>query len=136
MAYVRQRRYADAEPLEKRALSIWEKVYGPRHARVARGLDNLAWLYGHQKRYAEAERSPYVKQLFLRVAPGDRVVFPSNNVEKCGNIISQAPARASRHRNAFSCSPGANVPLAKRCLGPVNSTVCVEDAPSAIAAMT
>ena len=41
-----------------------------------------------------AERLPYVKQLFLRVAPGDRVVFPTNNVEKCGNAISQAPTRA------------------------------------------
>jgi biotin carboxylase len=42
---------------------------------------------------AEAERRPYIKQLFLRAAPGDGVVFPSNNVEKCGNIISQAPTR-------------------------------------------
>ena len=41
----------------------------------------------------EAERTPYVKQLFLRAAPGERVVFPSNNVEKCGNVISQAPTR-------------------------------------------
>jgi biotin carboxylase len=41
----------------------------------------------------EAERMPYIKQLFLRVAPGDRVVFPANNVEKCGNVISQAPTR-------------------------------------------
>jgi biotin carboxylase len=43
--------------------------------------------------YAEAERMPYVKRLFLRAAPGDRVVFPSNNVEKCGNVISQGPTR-------------------------------------------
>jgi biotin carboxylase len=41
----------------------------------------------------EAERLPYVKQLFLRASPGDRVVFPSNNVQKCGNAISQAPTR-------------------------------------------
>jgi biotin carboxylase len=41
----------------------------------------------------EAERMPYVKQIFLRAAPGDRVVFPSNNVQKCGNVISQAPTR-------------------------------------------
>jgi biotin carboxylase len=40
-----------------------------------------------------AEREPYVKNLFLRVSPGDKVVFPSNNVEKCGNVISQAPTR-------------------------------------------
>ncbi len=41
----------------------------------------------------EAERAPFVKKLFLRVGPGDRVVFPTNNVEKCGNLISQAPTR-------------------------------------------
>jgi biotin carboxylase len=41
----------------------------------------------------EAECGPYIKQLFLRASPGDRVVFPSNNVEKCGNLISQAPDR-------------------------------------------
>jgi len=40
-----------------------------------------------------AERAPYIKKLFLRAAPGDRVVFPSNNVEKCGNAISQAACR-------------------------------------------
>ena len=41
----------------------------------------------------EAERTPYVKQLFLRTGPGDKVVFPSNNIQKCGNLISQAPTR-------------------------------------------
>lgn len=39
----------------------------------------------------EARNSPYIKDLFLRCAPGDEVVFPSNNVEKCGNLIAQAP---------------------------------------------
>jgi hypothetical protein len=43
----------------------------------------------------EAERMPYVKKLFYRASQGDEVVFPSNNVEKCGNVISQAPDRAS-----------------------------------------
>jgi biotin carboxylase len=41
----------------------------------------------------EAERLPYVKNLFLRAEAGNRVVFPMNNVEKCGNVISQAPDR-------------------------------------------
>jgi biotin carboxylase len=43
----------------------------------------------------DAERMPYIKQLFLRASAGDRVVFPSNNVEKCGNVISQAPERGA-----------------------------------------
>ncbi len=51
----------------------------------------------------EAERAPYVKKLFLRALPGDKVVFPSNNVEKCGNVISQAPDR----RAAVMAAEGA-----------------------------
>ncbi|MDR2632978.1 MAG: ATP-grasp domain-containing protein [Treponema sp.] len=35
----------------------------------------------------------YVKDLFLRIAPGSRVRFPENNVSKCGNSISAAPTR-------------------------------------------
>lgn len=42
----------------------------------------------------EAETIPYVKNVFPRTAPGDAVCFPSNNVEKCGNVISQAPTRS------------------------------------------
>ncbi len=49
----------------------------------------VAWVEGR----ADAERLPYIKQLFFRVAAGDRVVFPTNNIEKCGNAISQAPSR-------------------------------------------
>jgi len=44
----------------------------------------------------DAARSrPFVKDLFIRIAKGDRVDFPKNNVSKCGNIISAAPDRAS-----------------------------------------
>ncbi len=42
----------------------------------------------------EAETVPYVKNVFPRSKEGDVVVFPSNNVEKCGNVISQAPTRS------------------------------------------
>jgi biotin carboxylase len=31
-----------------------------------------------------------VAELFLRIAPGNAVVFPSNNVEKCGNVLTIA----------------------------------------------
>ncbi len=34
-----------------------------------------------------------VKDLFLRVQVGDKVVFPINNVEKCGNVITLAKSR-------------------------------------------
>jgi tetratricopeptide (TPR) repeat protein len=48
-------RYADAEPLYKRALAIWEKALGPDHPDVAQSLNNLADLYSAQGRYADAE---------------------------------------------------------------------------------
>ncbi|HEY9592883.1 MAG TPA: ATP-grasp domain-containing protein [Spirochaetia bacterium] len=42
----------------------------------------------------EARRLPGVVEVFMRVKPGDEVVFPSNNVEKCGNVIAVADTRA------------------------------------------
>jgi biotin carboxylase len=60
----------------------------------------------------EAERTPYVKQLFLRVSVGDRVVFPTNNVEKCGNVISQAPSREEAVRAAVSAAGAMRLRLA------------------------
>ena len=53
--YLAQGRYAEAEPLHKRALAIREKALGPDHADVAQSLNNLAALYVAQGRYAEAE---------------------------------------------------------------------------------
>ena len=53
--YHDQGRYADAEPLFKRALTIREKALGPDHPDVATTLNNLAELYHDQGRYADAE---------------------------------------------------------------------------------
>jgi biotin carboxylase len=41
----------------------------------------------------EARRMEYVTDVFCRVKPGDTVVFPTNNVSKCGNVIACAPTR-------------------------------------------
>jgi tetratricopeptide (TPR) repeat protein len=48
-------RYADADPLYKRALATWKKALGPDHRDVAQSLNNLADLYLAQGRYADAE---------------------------------------------------------------------------------
>ena len=53
--YVDLGRYADAEPLLKRALAIWEKALGSDHPDVALSLNNLAVLYSNQGRYVDAE---------------------------------------------------------------------------------
>src|SRR5262249_38945600 len=48
-------RYAQAEPLAKRALAIREKVLGPDNPRVTESLDDLGLLYQSQGRYRAAE---------------------------------------------------------------------------------
>ena len=53
--YKEEGRYADAEPLYKRALATWKKARGPDHPDVAQSLNNLADLYSAQGRYADAE---------------------------------------------------------------------------------
>ena len=40
-----------------------------------------------------ARAEPFVKDVFPRAGAGDTVVFPQNNVEKCGNVLSAAPSR-------------------------------------------
>ena len=50
-----QGRYAEAEPLLRRALAIDEKALGPEHPDTAATLNSLAELYNKQGRYAEAE---------------------------------------------------------------------------------
>ena len=48
-------RLAEAEPLYRRALAIFEKSHGPEHPNVASGLNNLAELLRATNRLAEAE---------------------------------------------------------------------------------
>ncbi len=40
-----------------------------------------------------ASRESGVREVFLRVKSGSRVVFPTNNVEKCGNLITACSSR-------------------------------------------
>jgi tetratricopeptide (TPR) repeat protein len=53
--YGSQLKYADAEPLYQRVLTIREKALGPTHPDVAKTLYKLARLYQAQDKYAEAE---------------------------------------------------------------------------------
>jgi tetratricopeptide (TPR) repeat protein len=48
-------RYAEAEPLLRRALAIWDRVLGPDHSDVAGSLNNLAAILVALGRPAEAE---------------------------------------------------------------------------------
>jgi len=55
LVYDNQGKYAEAEPLYKRALVIAEKALGPEHPHVAQSLNNLGGLFATQGKYAEAE---------------------------------------------------------------------------------
>ena len=68
--YFRQGRYAEAEPLFKRAQEIWERALGADHPAVAVAQGNLAILYEAQGRYADAE------PLLKRVLEIDRKAGP------------------------------------------------------------
>lgn len=51
-----------------------------------------------------ARAAPFVKDVFPRAGVGDTVVFPRNNVEKCGNVLSAAPTRAEAvHASEAAC---------------------------------
>ena len=50
-----QGNYAQAEPLMKRSLAIWEQVLGPLHPHTASSLNNLAALYYARGNYEQAE---------------------------------------------------------------------------------
>ncbi|MEZ5354768.1 MAG: tetratricopeptide repeat protein [Bryobacteraceae bacterium] len=47
---------AEAEPLLRRAIAIWEERLGPRHPNVARGLENLGDLFAAQGKSSGAEK--------------------------------------------------------------------------------
>ena len=54
--YLNERaRYAEAEPMYRRALEIYELQLGPTHPDTARSLNNLAALYDTQGKFADAE---------------------------------------------------------------------------------
>jgi biotin carboxylase len=55
-------------------------------------------IYGVDK----ARSLPHVNDLFLRIAKGDKVSFPENNVTKCGNIIASAQDRDTAMQAAES----------------------------------
>ena len=54
--YRAQGKYAEAEPLYQRSLTIVEKALGPEHPLVALSLQNYAALLRETNREAEAEK--------------------------------------------------------------------------------
>ncbi len=88
MLYERQGNHAEAEPLYKRNLAIWEKALGANHPDVGTSPNNLAVLYALQSRYADAEalhkRALTIAHVVQAVEAGDEVEVAS------GIVLGQA----------------------------------------------
>ena len=94
--YRNQGRYAEAEPLYKRALAIHEKALGPDHPDVATALNNLAELYRYQGRYAEAE--PLYKRSLAIV---EKALGPDHpDVAKALNNLAELYHEQDRYADA------------------------------------
>ena len=61
----------------------------------------------------EAAKVPGVRDIFPRVKAGDKVVFPRNNVEKCGNVISVADTREEAVKAAENAVKSITIVLEK-----------------------
>jgi tetratricopeptide (TPR) repeat protein len=55
--YFGQKKFAEAEPVYKRLLALWESSAGLEHPMVALTLDKMAEFYAFQQRYEEAEKA-------------------------------------------------------------------------------
>jgi biotin carboxylase len=78
---------AEASPIRDWVCAERAFISIPGKVQEIRNLDSAAIL-------------PGVTELFSRVAPGDTVRFPVNNVEKCGNVIAAGPDRAQVEASA------------------------------------
>lgn len=61
------------------------------------------------------KNNPEIKNVFPRVQPGDTVVFPRNNVEKCGNVISVSEDKNSAVKSCESYIKNITVELEPHC---------------------
>ena len=84
--YVGQQKYAEAEPLYKRALAMAEKRFGPEHFLAAMSMTRLATLYAAQGKHTEAEA------LYLRALAIDEIAIRTNSVgpNLAGDLVGLA----------------------------------------------
>ena len=113
LVYQEQGRYAEAEPLFKRALAIYEKALGPEHPDVATILNNLAFVYRAQGRYAEAE------PLFVRaLAIYEKALGPEHpNVATSLNNLAFVYRAQGRYADAEPLYKRA-LAISEKALGP------------------
>src|SRR5262249_29809462 len=104
--YYLRGRYAEAEPLYKRALAIEEKAFGPRDSEVGAILNSLAALYDQEGRYADAltlartatDRGSASRECHLSSldeARGTELVKATDAVTESFSVIQQASSSAA-----------------------------------------
>ena len=96
LLYDAQGRYAEAEPLYKRALAIREKALGPDHPDVAPSLNNLAALYDPQGQYAQAEPLYKRSQEIREKALGPNHPDVATSLNNLAVLYEPGPVRAGR----------------------------------------
>ena len=120
MLYQAQGRYAEAEPLYKRALAIEEKALGPEHPDIATSLNNLALLYQVQGRYAEAE--PLYKRA---LAIGEKALGPEHpDVATSLNNLAELYQAQGRYAEAEPLYKRA-LAIGEKALGPEHPDVAI-----------
>lgn len=84
--YRSQRRFAEAEPLVRRAIEIDEKTHGPDHPNVAMSLNSLALLFHNQGRQSEIE--PVLKRALaiFEKSSGPEHPFVATNLNNLGML--------------------------------------------------
>ncbi|MBN1410051.1 MAG: ATP-grasp domain-containing protein [Spirochaetales bacterium] len=92
----------DLTPLYKRTSCERAFISIPGIVKEVKGFDSVTEKVG-------------VKASFLRVDPGSTVVFPTNNVEKCGNIITCADTREEAEKMAEKAIGAVTVVLKGDC---------------------
>jgi CHAT domain-containing protein len=114
--YRSQGRYADAEPLFQRALSIREKALGADHPDVSEPLNNLVYLYNLQARYADA--LPIVRRTISQGIAAKYAAFPVLFASQSKNLISAGQALTDSYqlvqRVSSSAAASAVLRLAAR----------------------
>jgi tetratricopeptide (TPR) repeat protein len=109
-------RFAEAEPLMRRALAIDKASFGPQHPEVARDLNNLAALLKATNRLAEAELHYRRALAILEGSLGERhpnVAAGLNNLAqllKATNRLAEAEPLMRRVIAILEASPGENHP--------------------------
>lgn len=68
---------------------IVKEIYVPDYLQKAvNGVAPFSQGFSNSLSASSSEEPETVKNIFINVKPGDKVVFPKNNVQKCGNVIA------------------------------------------------